>query len=157
MDAKPVINYDLSRLLALAFRALIDDLQAHLATVGFDDVRPAHGFAFQRIAPDGATGNDIALFLGITKQAASEMVDCLEAHGYVTRQPNPHDKRGKIVTLTERGWGCIRETEATLTRLEQRWRAIIGEERMAALHADLMKLVASANDGQMPPKLRPVW
>lgn len=157
MDSMRTDNYDLWILLALAFRSLVDDLQAHLAAVGYDDVRPAHGFAFQCIAPDGATGNEIANFLGITKQAASEMVDYLEKHGYVTRGPHPHDKRGKTVTLTARGWGCIRETEATLASLEGQWKKAIGEERMAALRADLLRLVAGANGDQMPPKLRPVW
>lgn len=49
-----------------------------MAALGYDDVRPAPGFAFQRIAPHSATGNELAEFLDITKQAASEMVDYLE-------------------------------------------------------------------------------
>src|SRR6266568_4576344 len=99
MEAAP--NYDLTSLLLISSRTMIDNLHQRMAEMGFDDVRPAHGFAFQRIAPYGATGNDLAEFLDITKQAASEMVDYLVKRGYVVRQPHPSDKRGKIIILTE--------------------------------------------------------
>ena len=150
-------NYDLTLLLALGFRTMIDDLHKHLATLGYDDVRPAHGFAFQRLTPYGATGNELAAFLDITKQAASEMVDYLEQHGYVMRQPHPTDRRGKIVILTDRGWSCIWETEAILSLLEAQWEAVIGAKRMEELRTDLRQLVTVANGGMLPRKFRPTW
>jgi hypothetical protein len=36
-------------------RALVDGISAGVRARGFGDVRPAHGFAFARLAPDGAT------------------------------------------------------------------------------------------------------
>jgi DNA-binding MarR family transcriptional regulator len=86
------------------------------------------------------TGNVLAEFLDITKQAASEMVGYLEQHGSVTRQPHPTDRRGKIVTLTQRGWSCIRETEALLSHLEVQWETILGTKRMEELKIDLRQL-----------------
>jgi DNA-binding MarR family transcriptional regulator len=155
MESAP--SYELTLLLMLGSRTIIDDLHRHMTALGYDDVRPAHGFAFQRIAPCGATNNELAEFLDITKQAASEMVDYLEQRGYVVRRPHPSDKRGKIVTLTERGWGCIRETEATLSRLEAQWTTIIGAQRMEELRADLRQLITMAHGGTLPQKFRPVW
>src|SRR5947209_4608398 len=92
-------GYELFVLLARGFRATVDELQRRLAAEGFADVRPAHGFAFVRLAPDGATGNELAEHLGVTKQAASQMVDELERRGYVVRQADPRDGRGKVVVL----------------------------------------------------------
>jgi DNA-binding MarR family transcriptional regulator len=155
MESTP--DYDLTFLLALGFRTVVDDLHKQLAVIGYDDIRPAHGFAFQRLAPNGATGNEVAEFLDITKQAASEMVDYLEQHDYVIRQPHPTDRRGKIITLTERGWGCIRETEAILSHLEAQWATIIGVQRMKELRADLRQLIIVANGGSLPQKFRPTW
>lgn len=155
MESAP--DYDLTFLMALGFRTMIDNLHERLAVLGYDDVRPAHGFAFQRLAPAGATGNDLAEFLDITKQAASEMVDYLEQHGYVIRQPHPTDRRGKIITLTERGWSCIRATEAILSQLEGQWTAIIGAQRMEELRTDLRQLVTVINGGTLPQKFRPTW
>jgi DNA-binding MarR family transcriptional regulator len=152
-----VSSYELMLLLTLGSRAVIEELHRHLATRGYDDLRPAHGFAFQRIAPDGATGNELAEFLDITKQAASEMIDYLAQHGYVVRQPHPTDRRGKIVTLTDRGWNCLRESAAILAYLEAQWTAIIGAGRMEELRTDLRQLVVVANGGTLPQKIRPVW
>lgn len=157
MEMEPAPNYDLTLLLTLGSRAVIDHLHWHLAARGYGDLRPAHGFAFQRIAPDGATNNALAEFLDITKQAASEMVDYLERRGYVMRRPHPSDKRGKIVTLTDRGWNAIRESGAILSRMEAQWTEIIGAERMEELRADVRQLVTVVNGGVLPHKFRPIW
>jgi len=149
-------GYELTFLLALGFRGATDELHRQLAAKGFDDVRPAHGFVFQRLAPDGATGNELAEHMGVTKQAASLMVDYLEEHGYVKRQPHPKDKRGKIVALTQRGWSCIRATESIFAAIEERWSKLLGEQRMEELRSDLRKLVYATADGR-PINFRPVW
>jgi DNA-binding MarR family transcriptional regulator len=155
MESAP--GYELTLLLMLGSRTIIDDLHQRLAQLGYNDVRPSHGFAFQRIAPDGATGNELAEFLDITKQAASEMVDYLEKHGYVRRQPHPTDRRGKIVILTERGWGCLQESAAILSYLGAQWTSIIGSQRMEELQANLRQLIIVAHGGTLPQKLRPTW
>ena len=155
MESAP--GYELTLLLLLGSRTMIDLLHKHLAERGYDDVRPAHGFAFHRLAPGGATGNELADFLDITKQAASEMVDYLEQRGYVVRQPHPTDRRGKIVTLTQRGWSCIGETEAILSHLEEQLATIIGTKHMGELKMDLRQLVIVANGGTLPQKFRPTW
>ena len=85
------------------------------------------------------------------------MVDYLEQRGYIVRQPHPTDRRGKIVSLTRRGWSCIRETEVILSHLEGQWATIVGVERMEALKIDLRQLITVANGGSLPQKFRPTW
>lgn len=150
-------GFDLTILLALAFGSVVDELQRRLAALGYDDVRPAHGFAFVRLAPDGATGNELAEHLGVTKQAASHMVDYLVERGYVARWPHPSDGRGKIVVLTAHGWACIAATETIFADIEHRWANIVGVARMETLRADLRHVVAAMHDGRSPQRLRPVW
>jgi DNA-binding MarR family transcriptional regulator len=157
MDNESSAGYEIFVLLTLAQRAIVDALHRRLAELGFDDVRPAHGFAFVRLAPNGATGNELAEHLGVTKQAASQMLDYLEQHGYIVREPHPRDGRGKIAVLTARGWDCIRATETTLAAMERRWEEGTGTERMNTLRADLRRLVYMASDGTPSPKLRPIW
>ena len=149
--------YELAALLAFAFRTMVDELHRRLEALGFDDVRPAHGFAFVRLAPDGATGNELAEHLGVSKQAASQMVDYLEEHGYVSRRPHPNDGRGKLVVLTERGWACIQAVEAIFADLERRTAEVVGAERLQLLRADLRRLIWTLGDGAPPGRLRPVW
>jgi DNA-binding MarR family transcriptional regulator len=141
----------------MAFRTAIDELHERLAKMGFDDVRPVHGFVFQLLSFGGTSGNEIAEHLGITKQAASQMIEYLEQRGYVTRQPHPQDARGKIVTLSERGWNCIRETEAILSDIERHWAEVLGDRRLEELRVDLRQLVLESNGGVYPRRIRPVW
>ncbi len=150
-------EFDLTSLLSLSFSSLIDELNDRMSELGFGDIRPAHGFMFKFITPDGATGIEIAEYLGITKQAVSKMVDYLEKSGYVMRQTHPTDKRGKIIVLTERGLLVMKAKEEILTEIEQRWIESIGTERMQMLKEDLTKLVYEANKGKLSPKSRPVW
>jgi len=157
MAGTPSNTYELVALLATAWSILVDDLHTELSRMGYDDIRPAHGFAFQLLAPDGATGNELAEHLGVTKQAASQMIDFLEEHGYVARKPHPTDKRGKLVLLTPKGWDCIRAVETILARIEGRWTEILGPEHMKLLQADLQRLINSSESDIVSYKLRPVW
>ncbi|CRK81263.1 MarR family winged helix-turn-helix transcriptional regulator [Neobacillus massiliamazoniensis] len=148
---------DLSSLLSLSFSATINELHDRLSDLSYGDIRPAHGFMFKYMIPNGATGIELAEHLGITKQAVSKMVDYLEKCDYVTRQPHPTDKRGKIIVLTERGWSVVKAKEKILTEIEQRWIENIGAERMQMLKEDLTKLVNEANEDKLSSRLRPVW
>ncbi len=157
MADTPSTTYELVALLAMAWSILVDDLHTELAKFGYDDIRPAHGFAFQLLAPNGATGNELAEHLGVTKQAASQMIDFLEEHGYVARRPHPTDRRGKLVLLTRKGWDCIQAVEATLAKVEDRWTEILGPERMKMLRADLRRLIVASQSGIVSYRLRPAW
>lgn len=150
-------SYELVVLLAMTWSILVDDLHTELAKLGYSDIRPAHGFAFQLLAPNGASGNELADHLGVTKQAASQMIDFLEQHGYVMRKPHPTDKRGKLVLLTQKGWDCIQAVETIFAKFENRWAEILGAERMKMLRSDLHRLVVASESGMVSYRLRPVW
>jgi DNA-binding MarR family transcriptional regulator len=117
---------------------------------GFEGVRPAHGFAFARLAPDGATVTDLAAHLGVTKQAASQLVDEIVRKGYAERRPHPGDARSRLVVLTERGWACTRAAEEAAAEVVGAWAALLGEGEVRALRNQL---------GRIAPygPLRPAW
>ena len=157
MNHQILSELDLTSLLSLSFSTFIDELNNRMNELGFGDIRPAHGFMFKRIIPDGATGIELAEYLGITKQAVSKMVDHLEKGGYVMRQTHPTDKRGKIIVLTERGWLAVKVKDEILTKIEERWIENIGAERMQMLKEDLTKLVYEVNEGKLSSSVKPVW
>ncbi|MCW2913977.1 MAG: Multiple antibiotic resistance protein marR [Actinomycetia bacterium] len=140
----------LPALLLAASSALVDGIHAGVAARGFGDIRPAHGFAFARLAPAGATVSELAEHLGVTRQAASQLVDELIHKGYVERHPHPDDARARLIVLTERGWACTRAAEEAATDTIRPWAAILGERRLRALRNDLA-LIAP------PGHLRPTW
>lgn len=129
---------------------LVDGIQEGLARRGFDDVRPAHGFAFVRISAGGATAADLAEHLGVTKQAASQLVAHLVDRGYVTRQDDPRDARARLLLLTERGRACTRAAEAAASETVEGWERRLSPEQSALLRTALASLTS-------PGRLRPSW
>jgi DNA-binding MarR family transcriptional regulator len=137
-------------LLLRASSRLVDGIQERMARRGFADVRPAHGFAFTVIARGGATAGRLAEHLGVTKQAAAQMVQELEAKGYVSRAPHPDDSRAKVLVLTRRGRACTRAAEASAAEELRPWLDGLGPRAATAL---VQALSAYADDGP----LRPTW
>ena len=133
-----------------AAHALVDGIHGGVTARGFTDLRPAHGFAFARIAPYGATVREIADHLGVTKQAASQLVDELVHKGYVARRPHPTDARARLIVLTDRGWACTRAAEQAAAEMIRSWASVLGEPRVAQLGADLSRVAP-------PGRLRPTW
>ena len=103
-------------LLLGAATQLVDGIQAGVVERGFTDVRPSHGFAFVRISRGDATMVDVANHLGISKQAASQMVELLVQRGYVDRTQHPTDARSSVLSLTGKGWACTRAAEESAER-----------------------------------------
>ncbi|MFB6753036.1 MarR family winged helix-turn-helix transcriptional regulator [Streptomyces sp. NPDC056353] len=117
---------------------------------GFEGVRPAHGFAFTRLAPDGATVTDLAVHLGMTKQAASQLVEDLVRRGYVDRRPHPGDARARLVVLTESGWACTRAAEEAAAEVVGVWADVLGEGGVRALRDGLLRVAPGG-------PIRPAW
>ena len=117
---------------------------------GFEGVRPAHGFAFARLAPGGATVTELAAHLGVTKQAASQLVDEIVRKGYAERRPHPDDARARLIVLTERGWACTRAAEEAAAGAVRAWGAVAGEAEVRELGRLL---------GRIAPygPVRPAW
>jgi DNA-binding MarR family transcriptional regulator len=129
---------------------LVDGIQEGLVRRGFDDVRPAHGFAFARISEGDATTADVAEHLGITKQAASQLVGYLVHHRYVMRQADERDARARLLLLTERGRACTAAAEASAAETVEGWRSQLGPPGFAQLQAALITITT-------PGRLRPSW
>ncbi len=129
---------------------LVDAIQEGVARRGFADVRPAHGFAFVCISGGDATIADVGEYLGITKQAAAQLVRQLEERGYVTRRPHPLDARASLLALTARGAACTRAAEEAAADAVERWRAQLGAARFGHLQQALRAVVR-------PGPLRPAW
>ncbi|MGW0632462.1 MarR family winged helix-turn-helix transcriptional regulator [Streptomyces sp. NPDC002758] len=116
---------------------------------GFEG-RPAYGFAFARLAPDGATVTDLAAHLGVTKQAASQLVDEIVRKGYAERRPHPGDARARLVVLTERGWACTRAAEEAAAEAVAGWIELLGEGEVRALCDRLVRIAPYG-------PIRPAW
>jgi DNA-binding MarR family transcriptional regulator len=129
---------------------LVEVINDGVQARGFAGLRPAHGFAFRRIGSEGASIAEIGEHLGVTKQAASQLVDELLRRGYVQSAPHPRDARAKLITLTEQGRAVTRAADEASIEAGRAWVEVLGEERVRGLIADLAQ-VARAK------KLKPLW
>ncbi|MFN8195948.1 MAG: MarR family transcriptional regulator [Nocardioidaceae bacterium] len=145
----------LARLFAIAYRSLVDQMHGLLRERGWDDVRPAYGFVLLAARSAPTTSTDLAALMGTTKQAASKLVDSMEAAGLVTRDQSAEDARLRPVALSARGRRLLEEVEAIYDEIEARWSAAIGEEAVDRLRADLVTVLTQP-DGTLPP-VRPTW
>lgn len=128
----------------------MQEIHTSVSQQGFEDLRPAHGFAFARVSAGGATTADLAEHLGVTKQAAAQLVEELVRKGYVERRPHPHDARARLLGLTETGWAATRAADQAARAAVAPWREVLGEARFSELVADLTLLAP-------PGPIRPAW
>ena len=150
MKREPASSVPLARLLAMAYRQLIDRLHERLAAEGYTDVRPTFGYVLLAVRDGPTTGADIALLLGVTKQAASKLVDAMEQGGYVRRQTHGDDARAKEIAITARGRRFLGTVESIYHDLEAEWAEVTSKKRLEALRDDLRTIVEVAHGGQLP-------
>jgi DNA-binding MarR family transcriptional regulator len=146
----------LARLLAMAFRQLMDGLHQRLADRGWRDVRGPYGFVLLAVRDRPLAASEITALLGTTKQATSQLLEAMEAAGYVERSADPDDARRKAIVLSPRGRELLDAVEAIYAELEAEWAAILGPERVEAIRADLREVQLALHDGELPP-VRPSW
>jgi DNA-binding MarR family transcriptional regulator len=120
-----------------------------LAKRGFEDVRNGHQAVFINIEDDGSTLTELATRAKISKQAMHELVNDLEARGYVERIPSPKDGRSKLIRTTDKGERHIEAAWACIAEIEREWSSILGVAGMKNFRTALRKLHAhySANGG----------
>ncbi|MDA0566655.1 MarR family transcriptional regulator [Streptomonospora sp. S1-112] len=152
----PLARAELTFLLGMGFQLLLTEFNDRLATAGYADLRPIHGMTFQALRERGATSSELAERLGVTKQAAGQIVDDLEKRGYVRREPHPAGGRRRLVVLTD----AAREHLAVAGRILHRLEAEVAEQGAGAdtgvLRSELARLIRALSGDQVPP-LRPVW
>ena len=148
-------NRETALLLGSAFQLMISEFSARVAAAGYPDLRPMHGMAFQALR-GGATASELATRLGVTKQAAGQLLDDLEQRGYVRRTAHPDGGRRRLAQLTERAEEHLATAGRILRQLEEETaeRAGIDADRF---RADLSRIVATLTAGAPAPPLRPVW
>ena len=89
----------------------------------------------------------------------AELVGHLDAHGYVTRVPDPADRRAKLVLPTERGNEVVTIAQDLVPEVEHWVGTMLGAERASALREDLetrWEALQQGGPGGEPEVLRTV-
>jgi DNA-binding MarR family transcriptional regulator len=133
--------------LQLLFKAarLLDEraLERAAQRKGRPRLRRSHTSLLPHIDLEGTRITDLAERLGVTKQAASQLVDDLEAVGVLAREPDPDDARARRVVFTRLGREGLLEGLALLRDMERELARSIGDESMAGLRRALVAILAT--------------
>ena len=109
----------------------------------FDDLRPAHGNAMEQLElEDGLRLTEMAARAGITVQSMGELVDDLEAKGYLERRPDPKDRRAKRIHLTTRGRTNARIAKQAVADVEDHLAELLGQQHYQQLRRSLQQIIA---------------
>jgi DNA-binding MarR family transcriptional regulator len=146
MSADPVPR-PLPALLTQVKEMAIEKMRARLAEEGYADIREGYGCVFGFIDIDeGSRLTDLAERSGLTKQAVGEVIPELEQLGYVTREPDPRDRRAKIIKLTPKGRDACLTGRRLFAEIEREWAEQLGEELIASLREAAERISAAERD-----------
>ncbi len=133
-------------LLRMPWEVVQRQMLARLHDEGFDDLDAAHLAIFQYPGPQGARPTELAERLRMSKQAVGYLLGQLERLGYLERQPDPEDQRGKRIVVTARGRSAIAVIRAAVAEVEDAWARRLGSERFAQLR-DLLRELDDRSPG----------
>ena len=137
-------------LLRAARRAYGSAVRGALADAGYDDVPRNGSYVLAAIARTGAPLGRIIQELGVSKQAAGQLVDTLVTRGYLDRAPDPDDRRRLTITLTARGHAAAEEIRSAVARVDDGLVRRVGPEYVAHARAALAALIEAGNDAAEP-------
>jgi len=141
----------LARLFAIAFRSLLERVHERLGEQGYHDVGSGFGYVLLAARDRPLTGNDVAALMGVSKQAASKLIDAMEAAHYLERRDHPEDARAKLLRITPQGKRLLGAVERIYEELEAEWASVIGAGELQRMRTTLTTALRAMHGGELPP------
>jgi DNA-binding MarR family transcriptional regulator len=117
-------------------------VRTRLAAAGFDDLPRNGPYVLGGMANRGGTAGDLVRQLGVSKQAASQLVDTLVLRGYLERQVNPDDRRRMTIELTDRGRAAAAAVREGVESVDDELVRTLSAQQLDGLVAGLEALCA---------------
>lgn len=133
----------LGLLLRLAAQQWGADMDAALADLGVAGLTPAHAQVIPFVPEEGVQTGELARRAKVRKQTMAQSVELLAATGYVTRRPDPADRRASLIFLTDRGRALRPASRNAGERVEQDWSDRVGRDEVEHLRRTLVRLLGN--------------
>ncbi|MFD0366252.1 MarR family winged helix-turn-helix transcriptional regulator [Nocardia sp. GCM10030253] len=134
-------NPDLGILSGRLLLSLQQEVYETLATQGHEKFRPKHGAVLAYLDVEGSRATDLAQRSGQHKQVIGTLVDELIELGYVRREPDPDDRRAKLIVPTELGLDQMNRSDALFVRMEERLADALGQRAYGDFKSALREVV----------------
>jgi DNA-binding MarR family transcriptional regulator len=139
-DVVPGDDVNIPALLRGARGSYAYTITAFLAEAGCDDLPQNGPFVLGGMANHKGSAVEMIRGLGVTRQAASQLIDTLVVRGYLTREVNPADRRRLNIELTDRGRAAAEAVGAAIGQVDAELAAMITPAELAGLRAGLTAL-----------------
>jgi DNA-binding MarR family transcriptional regulator len=120
---------------------------AEMVMLGHTYFSEARSNVLRYLGPGGTSQSNLVKTMGLTKQAVQQHLDDLVRDGVVDRRPNPTDKRGNLIVLTEAGIKALHDAHKVKMLVEKSYSKLIGPKRLAALAQELDYLADQLTNG----------
>jgi DNA-binding MarR family transcriptional regulator len=127
-------------------RAAQVDCVARLNQAGYTDLRMRHLALLEGLPREGARVTTLATQTGMSKQAMGELIDEIEANGYIERQNDPADRRARLIVFTPKGQRAYEQAFVILGEMERDYAATVGSARYSDARSALDELVSALEE-----------
>lgn len=112
----------------------------HRLAADFEDL-PSNGpYVLGGMANHGTSAGDLIRQLGVSRQAASQLIDTLVIRGYLERRVDPDDGHRMLVELTERGCAAAAAVQAGVAAVDTELAELVSPAELAGMRAGLFAL-----------------
>ena len=115
-------------------------VRAQLAEADLDDLPRNGPYVLGGIVNQGSSAGQLVRQLGVSKQAASQLIDTLVLRGYLERQVDPEDRRRVKIEVTDRGRAAAAAVRAGVQAVDAELAEMITPTELAGLRAGLLAL-----------------
>jgi DNA-binding MarR family transcriptional regulator len=115
-------------------------ITAKLTAAGFDDLPRSGPLVLGGMAHWGGSASEMIDGLGVTKQAASQLIDTLVLRGYLVREVNSQDRRRMTIELTERGQAAAAAVRSGIDMVDAELVRRVTPDEINGLRAGLIAL-----------------
>jgi len=132
-------------------------IRSELAAAGFDDLPRSSAYVLGGMVNHGGSAGQLVRQLGVSKQAASQLIDTLVIRGYLQRSVDPEDRRRIAIEVTERGRAAALAISKGIQKVDAELAGLISAEQMEGLRSGLIALCSirermeGERRGEAPP------
>lgn len=115
-------------------------IREELYAAGFDDMPRNGSYLLGGMVNHGGSPGGLVRELGVSKQAASQLIDTLVLRGYLERHTNTEDRRRVSLEVTDRGRAAAAAIHAAVQSVDAELAEMISARQLAGLRAGLIAL-----------------
>lgn len=133
-------------LLRVAWKGVRDHIDEAVKAAGYVDLNGAHVSLFRHPTLDGMRPTDLADEMRISKQAVNDLLGDLERQGYIRREVDPADRRGRLIRLTAKGMKLEDTVRLAARDSERQLERELGRDRFRSFREALVEAARISND-----------